>query len=93
VLDQKPLATPALIAANAYEHPAALQPLAVQHDLEVTALVTVTKRFLAASVLRVVRAAIPQHHRSAAVLTLGNRPLEGVVLHGVILHLHGESFH
>src|SRR5215471_11209731 len=93
MFDQEPLTTAALVAPDSDEHPASLQSISVQHELEIAAFVAFAQSLLAAAILRLVRAAVPQHHRSAAVLPLGNRALEAVVLHRVIFDLHGESLH
>src|SRR4029078_5912945 len=45
----------------------------------------------AAVAVSLVRAAIPEHDRSAAVLAGRNRSLERVVLHRVVFDLAGES--
>jgi len=59
VFDQQPLTTPAFVAADAHEHPASLKTFAVQHELEITALVPLAQRFLAATIFRRVGATVP----------------------------------
>ena len=87
VLDQEPqiLALVAPPAAHAHEHPLALEPLAVQAELEVAlgiALVRVGQRLPAPGV--------PEHHRAAAILALRDRPLEVAIVEGVVLDMNGE---
>ena len=62
-----------------------------KHDLEIAALVAVAQRIGAAAVLGRVRSAIPEHHRSAAVLSLRDRALERVVLDRMVFDLHRET--
>ncbi len=88
VLDQEPVvALLALAALHAHQHPRALQPLAVQGELQV-ALAPAWRSRVA---LGLPVAAIPQHHRAAAVLALGDRPFEVAVVQRVVLDLHGEA--
>src|SRR5437867_2223627 len=77
--------------ARSHEHPASLHALAVKDDFEVALLVHLTNAVLASAFLRLVPAAIPQHHRAATVLTLRDRALECVVLDRMIFHLHGQA--
>ncbi len=88
VLDQQPVVPLLPLAAlHPHQHEAALQPLAVQDDLQVAllqALVRVGPRF------GLPVAAVPQHHRAAAVLALRDRPFEVAVVERVVLHLDGE---
>src|SRR4051794_6062735 len=72
MLDQQPLRSAGPL--HAYQHPPALQALAVQHDLEIAFLIAAPQRLDAAAVFGLVRAAIPQHHRAAAVLAAGMVP-------------------
>src|SRR3954451_7951540 len=72
-LDEAPLWAPR--PAESGEDESALQPLAVHHDAELALLVAAPERFGAAAVVGFVGAAIPEHHRPAAILALRNRPL------------------
>jgi hypothetical protein len=85
VLDQQPTwSLFALAALHTHQHEAALQPLAVEDDLQVAllqALVRVGPGF------RLPIAAVPEHHRAAAVLALGDGAFEIAVVERVVLDL------
>src|SRR5687767_10560467 len=97
MLDQQPGRLPSGAAApptaGANEHPAPFHALPVKDDLEIPFLEALAHRVLAFSLLGLVGAAIPEHHGAAAVLPLRDCALEGVVLEGMILHLHREPLH
>jgi len=65
----------------------------VENELEITALIAVAQGILPAAVFRLVAPAIPKHDRAAAILALGNRALEAVVLDGMVFDFHGEPAH
>src|SRR3954454_5140903 len=93
VLDEEPLGLALLVAASANQHPGAAQPLALQHELEVALLISSpypSDRIRIAAAVGV-GTPVPQHHRTASVLALGNGTLEAVVLDGMVFHLHGEA--
>src|SRR3546814_2663565 len=82
----------ARLVGHAHQVPASAQLLAVQLEVEmplgvallgVAPLLGVTKRRPAA--------AVPQHHRAAAVLTLRNGPFERAVFQRVVLDAAGEA--
>src|SRR5262245_56131427 len=82
-LDQEPrlLLFPGA-AMHAHEMPTPAQLLALEPEVEVA--------FLEAGMrvaFRIPATAIPDHHGAAAVLSLRDRPLEGVVLERVIFHV------
>src|SRR5262249_34791520 len=84
--DEKPVGLAvARAAAQAHQVPGAVKLLAVEGEREL-AFVEPPVRVI----LRLPRAAIPDHHGAAAVLALGDRAFERVVLGRVVLHLHGE---
>ncbi len=74
-------------AAHAHQMPAALEALAEEGKVELSLfqrLVRVAVRHPSASV--------PNDHRAAAVLTLGNDSFPLKILHRMIFGLHGETF-
>src|SRR5439155_1286968 len=81
MLDEQPLAVP-----HAHQHPRALHLLAVQPHLEVA----LGECLVHVGALGLPRAAVPDHHRAAAVLALGDHALEVVVVHRVRLGHHRE---
>src|SRR5271156_3852068 len=88
-LDQEPirLSLFSRFSAHADKHPFALQFLAVKDELEIAfgqSLVRVAQRFPGTF--------IPQHHRAAAILTLGNGAFEAAVFHRVIFDLDRQPF-
>src|SRR3954463_5481998 len=89
-LDEQPVVSFALlaVAAQADQHPSAFQPLAVHDELEMAFGDLLLRRAVAD---RLPSAAIPQQHRGAAVLALGDGPLEVAVVEGMILDLDREA--
>ena len=88
VLDQQPvgaLAAPAVVL-HAHEHPAALQPLAFQSEFQVAALQPLMRIALGNPV-----AAVPQLHRAAAILALGNGAFEIAIVERVVLDLDRKA--
>ena len=88
MLDQQPvrLVGTRIPAVHAHQGPASFQLGSVQLKLQVAfgqSGVYVHKRRPGPK--------IPQHHRAAAVLTLGNCALEAAILYRMILNLHRES--
>ena len=73
--------------SRAHEHPRAFQFGAVQRELQITLL----QCRVHIGHFRRPRAAVPNHHRAAAILALRNYALEPAVFDGVILHLHGQA--
>src|SRR5262249_55808386 len=88
---EQPLRAP-LVSAHSDQDPSPLQSLPVQDELEIPSRISIAEGRLAATAFRLVGPTIPEHHRSTAVLTLRDRPLEGVVLDGMIFDLHREPF-
>ncbi len=74
---------------HADERPLSFELGAVQDELQralAQALVDVGERGL-----RLPCALVPEHHRAAAVLALGDDALEPAVLDGMVFHLNGEA--
>jgi hypothetical protein len=86
-LEQEPsFLTLARALAHAHEVPASSQLLAVQAEPEV-ALLETSVRIL----LRLPTAPVPQQHRPAAVLAFRDSALEGPVIEGMVLGVHGQA--
>ncbi len=86
LLDEQPLVL--LVAAGAAsvdQDPAAHEALAGEPELELALL-----EARARVAHRLPTAGVPEHHRAAAVLALGDGALEVAVLDGVVLDVHGE---
>src|SRR6266702_886343 len=83
MLDQQPVGALAAsaIVAHAHEHPAAVQLVAVQRELEVTLLEA------AFGIIGFPSAAVPQHHRAAAILAFWNRAFEIAIVERMVLDL------
>ncbi len=90
MFDQQPVGALAAeaVALHAYQNPAAAEPLSGENEFEIAFLQRFFGRRIA---FRSPKAAIPQHHRAAAILALGNRALEIAIVERVILHLDGET--
>ncbi len=69
--------------AHAHQHEASLQPVAIEGELQLARGQRLLSRALA---LRRPVAAVPQHHGSAAILSLWYGALEIPVIERVILH-------
>src|SRR6185503_3485085 len=93
VLDEEPrwLAGRSTPAARPHEHPAPLHAGTVKDHLEIALPVTLADAVFAAALFGFVPAAIPEHHRAAAVFALWNGALECVVLDRMILDLHRQT--
>ncbi len=88
MLDQEPVVPLLAFAAfHPHQDETALQPLAVEDDLKVAFLQALMR---IGPGLGLPIAAVPQHHRAAAILAFWDRPLEVAVVERVVLHLHGE---
>ncbi len=89
VLDQQPVGPRCrrCVVLHPHQHPAAVQPLAVQRELQVALRQALLRRHA----LRRPVAAVPQLHRAAAVLALGDGALEVAVVERVVLDLHGQA--
>ena len=87
-LDQQPVGALAALAvmAQAHEHPAALQLLADQREFELA-----LAQRLGGIAVRGPEAAVPQHHRAAAILALGDGAFEVAVVERVVLGLDGKA--
>src|SRR5436190_13496453 len=86
LLDQQPVVLAVLAtAAQADQRPAAVQPLAVQLEGELAVL---ERRI--DIVMRLPGAAVPQHHRAAAIFALGDRAFERTILDRMVLYVHGQ---
>ena len=86
VLDQQPVGAlaAAAVVLHAHQHPLALEFLTHQREFEVTLGETFRRVF------GVPVAAVPDLHRAAAVLALGDGALEVAVVERMILDLHRE---
>ena len=86
VLDQQPVGAlaAAAVVAHAHQHPTAVQLLAIQRELQVALL----EAGLGSVGFPV--AAVPQLHRAAAILSLGNGAFEIAVIERMILDFHRE---
>ena len=89
VLDQQPIGALATVAVVTHpnEHEASVQPLAVQHELEVALLHRLFRRLAA---LRLPVAPIPEHDRAATILALRDRAFEITIVERVVLDLDRE---
>ena len=88
LLDQQPvLALLALARAHPDQRPAAFHALAVDQEMQHAAL-----QPLGRVVQRLPGALVPHHDGAAAVLSFGDRPLEGSVGERVVLGPDGEAF-
>ena len=87
MLDQQPVVAPGfeLIVLHPHQHPAAMQFLAVQAEFEIA-----LGQHLVGVAFRRPGAAVPQHHRAAAILALGNGALEVAVIEGMVFHFHRQ---
>ena len=74
-----------LAAAAAHQHPAAVELLAVELELEVALRVALRR-----IVLRHPGAAVPQHHRARAVLLRRDHAFEVAVFERMVLDMHRE---
>src|SRR6185503_9817829 len=81
--DQQPLLWP-----GANEGPASFELSAVEREAQLALLQRDGGVYI---VEHLVRPLVPDHHRSAAVLALGDHALESRVLERVVLDLHRES--
>ena len=87
LLDQQPLVLLVVAGpARVHEHPAALQPLAGDPDLELALLQPLVR-----VADRLPGPGVPEHDGAASVLSLGDGALEVAVLQGVVLHVDGEA--
>jgi hypothetical protein len=73
--------------SGAHQHERAVQLLAGERELELPAL----QRSVDVGIFGQPHAAIPDHHRSAAVLAGGNHSLEGVVVVRMVLGAHRQA--
>jgi hypothetical protein len=74
------------VVLHAHEHPPAMQPLAFQRELQVAACQPVMRIAFGNPV-----APVPQLHRAAAVLALGDGALEIAIVERVVLDLDGQA--
>src|SRR5258708_11351012 len=89
LLDQQPVLVllARRLAAHANERPLAVQLPAVEGEFE-RALAVGGFRFL---VVRLPGAMIPEQHRAAAILALGDHPLEIAIVERMVLDMDGEA--
>ncbi|MNV22051.1 hypothetical protein D3C71_1130080 [compost metagenome] len=89
MLDQQPVDPLAAVAVVAHtnKHEAAMQPIALQRELEIAFRQCVFRGPVA---FRLPVAAIPEHHRTTAILALGNGAFEITIVERVILDLDGQ---
>jgi hypothetical protein len=90
MLDQQPVRALAAvaIALHAHEYPAALQALAGKQEFQLALAQLLFGREVAH---RQPEAAVPELHRSAAVLALRNRAFEVAVVEGMVLDFDCKS--
>ena len=90
MLDQQPIGpfAPVAVIAHPHQNEAAMQPLALQRKLEIALSQRLLGRLVA---FRLTEAAIPQHHRAAAILTLGDSALEVAIVQWVILDFDRQT--
>ena len=74
-------------ATHAHQMPATAQLVARKREIEMAFLQAVVR-----IALGIPMAAIPDHHRAAAILPLRNGAFEAVVFDGMVLDLDGEPF-
>ncbi len=87
-LDQQPF-IPLRGFLHAHDSEAAVELAAVQFELEIAALKLTMRTRLADNIEC---AFVPKHDTAAAIAALGNVPLEGSVVKGMILHFHRQRF-
>jgi hypothetical protein len=80
---------PEAVAAHAHQHPTAVQLAAFQRELKIAALEGVLRRLVA---FRRPIAAVPEHHRAAAIFALGDGAFEIAVVQRMIFDFHRETF-
>ena len=87
MLDQQPVGAFAAesVAPHAHQHPAAFQLFPRQHEFEIA----FGQHFFGVAI-RLPEAAIPQHHRAAAILAFGNGPFKIAVIERMVFHLHRQ---
>ena len=87
MLDQQPIGALAAIAVvpHPHQHPAAMQLLAVQGELQVALFEA------ALGIVALPIAAVPELHRAAAILALRDRAFEVAVVERMILDLDREA--
>src|SRR5580692_5289299 len=90
MFDEEPVGALAAgaIVAYAYQHPAAMQALALEREFQVAGAQRLLGRF---GSFRNPVAAIPELHRAAAVFACRNRSLEITVVERMVFHLDGEA--
>ena len=71
------------------QNPASVQSLSLHRELEVAIGERLFRRLIA---FRLPIAAIPELYRSAAIFTLGDRPLKITVVERVVLDLDSQPF-
>src|SRR5204863_5667289 len=92
MLDQEPVSALAAIACtvfHAHEHPAPPELLAGDREFELA--LAQRAIYVAGFLLRHPEAAIPQHHRAAAVFPFRDRALEVAVVERMVLDLNRQS--
>src|SRR5262245_17562059 len=73
-------------AVHAHQVPAAVKFLAFERECQMALIETLVR-----IVFRLPAAAIPDHHRAAAIFALRDRAFELVVLDRVVFHLYGKA--
>ena len=91
VFDQEPVRGLAArpVALHAHQHPASMQAFALKDEFHL-ALLQGLQRVSAIPSGPV--AAVPHLHRAAAILALGDGPLEVAVTQRMVFHLHRQAF-
>ena len=88
LLDEEPvvLAAVAFARRQAHEHPGAVQPFALQDELQLA-----SAQILVHVAQGLPRPFVPEHHDAAAVLALRNGTFEVAVVERMVLHMHGQA--
>src|SRR5205085_5328913 len=71
MLEQQPLCA-TTFTTHPHQDPSTFEPLAVEHDFQISALVTFSKRLHSTAPFGLVRSAVQQHDGAAAILSLRN---------------------
>src|SRR5580700_1910232 len=90
MFDQPPVGALTLvpILLKPYQYPAAVQAHAIEREFELTLLECLLRRL---ATLWRPETAVPELHRTAAVLTLRNRALKIAVVERMVFHLHRQA--
>src|SRR5690349_17075634 len=96
MFDEEPLWATVVATPRSDQHPGSFQPLALQQNLEIPLRVAASERVHRVTLVLAavgVGPPVPHHHGAAAVLSLRNGALEGVVFDRMVFHLHRQPLH